>query len=503
MNEEDSTGLRTKDARFPQGDTTVVRILTTFAKGRSHTRTISLLKIRFVAAAFLLVLPALAPPTRANAAIDPAKTCEVSKLNASANYAKCIFKVDAKAIAQQKMGHYGICERRFADHWAKIEAKGGGACPTQGDNESIDTAISDAAGDARTLTNSPPEMVRCAAAQENPLGTYLKCLLDAYAKAINTGKTLATGACVVKLDKAWSTAAKKFPSMCDLTSVQRVRDNLNAQAAEIARLLSSAPPPPTPPPPACGDNRLNQPTEECDGKDAHTCPGTCRADCTCPNQAARVKLDIDLVQIGGRPGHEGSVPTAREPIAGKTARVLASVLGPSDTAEFRIVDSTNHFIQNINLTGKQFTPGIREYAGDVAVPVQPFKIAASGTTRDGSAYDVVGERLFTPQPVALILDPFSGGRLSPGGTITPRFRLVNYGPADTFNFTASDNLGILRYMITPSSAMLGTGEAMDITVEVSAGSDLRQGIVPKVTFTATSASNASITNSFTARVMLE
>jgi len=42
------------------------------------------------------------------------------------------------------------------------------------------------------------------------------------------------------------------------------------------------PPPPPPPGPFCGDNIVNQPTEQCDGTDSVLCPGLCRPDCTCP-----------------------------------------------------------------------------------------------------------------------------------------------------------------------------------------------------------------------------
>src|SRR5439155_1527886 len=35
------------------------------------------------------------------------------------------------------------------------------------------------------------------------------------------------------------------------------------------------------PSPRCGDNRVNQATEQCDGAASAACPGRCRADCTC------------------------------------------------------------------------------------------------------------------------------------------------------------------------------------------------------------------------------
>src|SRR5439155_532713 len=34
--------------------------------------------------------------------------------------------------------------------------------------------------------------------------------------------------------------------------------------------------------PVCGDKKVNQASEQCDGADSARCPGRCRADCTCP-----------------------------------------------------------------------------------------------------------------------------------------------------------------------------------------------------------------------------
>ncbi len=34
--------------------------------------------------------------------------------------------------------------------------------------------------------------------------------------------------------------------------------------------------------PVCGDNKVNQASEQCDGTDSALCPGACRANCTCP-----------------------------------------------------------------------------------------------------------------------------------------------------------------------------------------------------------------------------
>src|SRR5437870_5132980 len=47
------------------------------------------------------------------------------------------------------------------------------------------------------------------------------------------------------------------------------------------RANCTCPPAPTPAAPRCGDNLVNQASEQCDGTADAACPGRCRADCTC------------------------------------------------------------------------------------------------------------------------------------------------------------------------------------------------------------------------------
>jgi hypothetical protein len=62
---------------------------------------------------------------------------------------------------------------------------------------------------------------------------------------------------------------------------------LTAQASNAAGGTGNASPvtvtvgAPPPPGPRCGDNVVNQPTEQCDGTSSAACPGLCLANCTC------------------------------------------------------------------------------------------------------------------------------------------------------------------------------------------------------------------------------
>jgi hypothetical protein len=451
----------------------------------------------FPAIAGIVLALVLAVPPRANSALDAAATCEVSKLAAAENYAVCQLRVSAKATARQQTPFFFNCQHRFSVRWAKVETKGRAACPTRGDAETIGTEIRKAADEARMATGSSARTVPCAATQQKALARYLRCAFTAYAKARKNGQLLDLTPCAVNLDKAFAATAASFPSACTLTSIGKLRDHLNVRVAEIALHLSGVQPTPTAAP-TCGDGHLDRPTEECDGTDAYDCPGNCRDDCTCPNQAARIKLNAYVAQIAGRPGHQGLYPIMTEPVIGQSAYVVASVWGPYATAAFRFVDENNHDIAPITLSLDDPLAASGEYVGYVQLPSQPFRIAASGTTRDGSAYNVQGEylniaHLYQPQSIAITLDD-SLGKPTAGGTMTLHFGLTNHGQSDTFNLSVSDTLG-LASLGTPSTVVLASEEAATVAVILSAPAS--PPVRWDVTFTATSVGNPSVRNSIT------
>src|SRR5262245_51169616 len=69
----------------------------------------------------------------------------------------------------------------------------------------------------------------------------------------------------------------------DSTNANGVQYNSREAGAGRPQLVltSSCCVPQPPAPPRCGDNIVNQPTEQCDGTDAAVCPGLCLPNCTC------------------------------------------------------------------------------------------------------------------------------------------------------------------------------------------------------------------------------
>src|SRR5439155_1258881 len=67
------------------------------------------------------------------------------------------------------------------------------------------------------------------------------------------------------------------------------------------------------PPPSCGDNLVNQPSEQCDGSASSACPGRCRSDCTCapPPRCGDNVVDEPGEQCDGADG--GACPGLCQP----------------------------------------------------------------------------------------------------------------------------------------------------------------------------------------------
>lgn len=71
------------------------------------------------------------------AAITDVEKCEAAKNKIAGKYAFCRQKAEAKAIKTGAAPDYTKCDATFADKWMKAETKGGGMCPTNGDQTDI------------------------------------------------------------------------------------------------------------------------------------------------------------------------------------------------------------------------------------------------------------------------------------------------------------------------------------------------------------------------------
>ncbi|MBX3027868.1 hypothetical protein KF840_23490 [bacterium] len=459
-----------------------------------------------MAAAIIALGASLAfTPAPGLAAADAGAKCVAAKLTAAGKYANCILRVTANATARHTAPFFDSCQNRFAQQWSKVESDPKGMCPTQGHGQVVREAVDLATDIVSTATFDSLDDTGCTAAQEKSLGTYLQCSLTAYAKAHTQGSAPDLSRCRARADSDWTAKLNKFPGACFLQSALQLRSDLDIRVAKIADLISGvAPPPATPAPPVCGDGVLNQVTEECDGADAHTCPGACRSDCTCPNQANRVELIVQLAQLEGLVHRGLTTVTATQPVTGLTTYIIADIGGPYATAAFRLVDIQGQPVQSVSFVQNHPLAAATDYVGQFNIPAEPFKVAVSGLTRDGGAYNVVSRTLFTPQFIQLNWDPDPQypSELPPGGTATLHFTAMNHGAPDSFAVSVIDTLNLGLHLNT-TSITLASGASADILVTVSAPGIQARSQESSITLTLTSSSNPNRSTSFTVPVLLE
>jgi len=109
-------------------------------------RTVSLISVVVAAAIFSSIIPAKTE------AADPAVICESGKLKEAGKYANCRMKAESKAVKKNEDPDYTKCESKFSEKWMSAEAKAAGTCPSNGDEATVENAISTCLADVSCST---------------------------------------------------------------------------------------------------------------------------------------------------------------------------------------------------------------------------------------------------------------------------------------------------------------------------------------------------------------
>ena len=198
---------------------------------------------------------------------------------------------------------------------------------------------------------------------------------------------------------------------------------------------------------------------------------------------------FEFVEENGRSGHEALFPILGQPLTGTTQQeVLATLLGPEDTANFRLVDLSGATIQSMNLTLSYGS----KYYGLVSIPNVPFQVAVEGDDEDGVHYDITFPEVFESQTVEVnVVPPFPF--LVPGvNTLTAS--VTNHGTSSIpFTFAATNSQGFIS-RIDPVSLTLGSGETGEFEFDVTVPSVFEEFTSTDFTLTATSNTNPTVFN---------
>jgi len=204
-------------------------------------------------------------------------------------------------------------------------------------------------------------------------------------------------------------------------------------------------------------------------------------------------IDISIVEVAGRPGHQGQFPIQGDPVAGTQAVARTRLSGPASNLSLILRDSSRRTISVMPITDQPATtlPPLTYYTS-VAVPTAPFTMSVGGTDSTGLPFEVTAAAapVFAPQTFALRLIP-TVGEVPTGLPLFFTAQLTNYGPADTFTISLTSDAG---GVVQPTSATISlhTSETAGVQFEYTAPMSLAN--VLGVTMTAWASSTSGRLN---------
>jgi len=111
-----------------------------------------------------------------------------------------------------------------------------------------------------------------------------------------------------------------------------------------------------------------------------------------------ISLDnVEFVEPGGRPGHEGLFPV-KGPLHLRETRTLSVRLrAPRGDTSFRLVNSAGETLEALDMKPSDENSEDREFVGTLALKHQAFRVAVTGRDEGGYAYQRVLPRLLQAQ----------------------------------------------------------------------------------------------------------
>ena len=197
-----------------------------------------------------------------------------------------------------------------------------------------------------------------------------------------------------------------------------------------------------------------------------------------------------LVEMQMNSLHPGWFPIPGDPLPGPVA-AEAVLLGPWQTAEFRLLDESNTLLRAVTLSRSDENPTGSQLTGSFELPTQPFKVAVSGVDASSAAYDITWPVVYRPQSVEL---RFAAGFMQVGsGPATLDLAITNHGPAQAFDLAVTNDMD-QGVTITPSRLTLAQGETQNAQVTLGVPA-ISSGVLDiTVTATATGATQSAANN---------
>lgn len=194
--------------------------------------------------------------------------------------------------------------------------------------------------------------------------------------------------------------------------------------------------------------------------------------------------------------HGGYFPITGLPITGSDSTVEATILGEIQTANFKLVNESGSYIQNINLSKNFPNAATDHFLGKLTLPAEPFRIVVVGSDKNGLPFQRQYPTLFRSQSLSVETTSNTDDTVRAGMPRTFKFTVKNLGTNVTCNINASTNIGTIT-RLSQNLVTLGSGESvlLEIDLFIPGSTPINSNIL--VTITATKSTDSTVYNSAT------
>lgn len=206
--------------------------------------------------------------------------------------------------------------------------------------------------------------------------------------------------------------------------------------------------------------------------------------------AAPEVYDIKIMEMVGRPGHEGLFPIQGQPIVGAKAIVQARVDGFADKVNLILRDSGGHLLSKIQMIVPPADKVVGgTYFADIVIPAVPFTMSISGEDQENNEFEGIPEQpsANTPQVFDVRIIP-TIYEIPPNVPLYFSVRVTNYGALDTFSVSLTSDVGGTVEPVS-KNINLNINQSAEIQFLYTAPANIEAGF-DYITLTATASSVA-------------
>jgi von Willebrand factor A domain-containing protein 7 len=205
-------------------------------------------------------------------------------------------------------------------------------------------------------------------------------------------------------------------------------------------------------------------------------------------------INLEFVQEGGRPAHEGLFRIQGQPVAGRPATVQASLsAAAAKTTEFYLVTERGETIQKLRMRTVSSDREMLEFVGSLELPKVPFRVAVRGRDANGQQYQRFFASLFHGESVE-VSPKLDFDEVSAGSTKQATFTVRNIGSPRTFRMAVTDARSFVS-KVEPKELSLGADESGIIHVGLNVPAGTAPGVEDDVVVVATSTAGPGTSNS--------